>query len=401
MSFLDLIRFAGSALTGHRLRSALSTLGVAIGVASVVLLTALGEGARIYVTGELSTLGSNLIIVLPGKVETSGAMPVIGGTPNDLTLADAQALERQIPLIRHLAPLTFGQADVSFSGLSRNVSVIGTTAEFLPLRRLILSRGSFLPAGEITRGSTVCVIGSKVQQELFRGTNPLGKILRIGDWRFRIIGVMAARGESVGLDLDDIVFIPAATALKVFDQTTLFRIMVEANTFDDLDRVKNDILNVITDRHNDEEDITLVTQDSVLESFNEIFTALTLALAGIAAISLTVAGIGIMNVMLVSVSERTSEIGLMKAIGVTSSQVVWVFLTEATLLAVVGGIVGLITAQLLVNLSHEVFPSFPVHIPSWAVTAALGVALTVGISFGVWPAKRASRLDPILALSKR
>lgn len=401
MSFLDLIRFAWAALKGHRLRTVLSTLGVAIGVASVVLLTALGEGARVYVTGELSTLGSNLIIVLPGKVETTGAMPVVGGTPNDLTLEDAEALQRRVPLIGRLAPLTFGQADVSYGALSRNVNVIGTTADFLPLRRLVLSRGSFLPAGEMTRGNTVCVIGSKVQQELFPGMNPLGKILRLGDWRLRIIGVMTARGESVGFDLDDIVFIPVATALKVFDQTTLFRIMIEANSFENLDRTKKEILAVITERHNDEEDVTLITQDSVLESFNQIFTALTLALAGIAAISLTVAGIGIMNVMLVSVSERTSEIGLMKAIGVTSSQVVWVFLAEATLLSVIGGVVGLIVAQLLVNASQELFPSFPVQIPQWAILAAVGVALTVGISFGVWPARRASRLDPILALGKR
>ena len=212
---------------------------------------------------------------------------------------------------------------------------------------------------------------------------------------------MAARGESVGFDLDDIVFIPVATALKVFDQTTLFRIMVEANSFEDLNRVKKDILSIITERHNNEEDITLVTQDSVLKSFNQIFTALTLALAGIAAISLTVAGIGIMNVMLVSVSERTSEIGLMKAIGVTSSQVVLVFMAEATLLSVIGGMVGLAGAEFLVKASQQIFPTFPVQIPQWAVSSALGVALAVGITFGVWPARRASQLDPILALSKR
>ena len=172
MSLWDLVRFAGSALRGHRLRSVLSTLGVAIGVSSVLLLTALGEGARVYVTGELSTLGSNLIIVLPGKVETSGAIPAIGGTPNDLTLEDAQSLQRRIPLVRELAPLTFGQAEVSYSGLSRNVNVLGTTSGFLPLRRLALSRGSFLPAGEMTRGSTVCVIGSKVQQTFPRNKCP-------------------------------------------------------------------------------------------------------------------------------------------------------------------------------------------------------------------------------------
>ena len=401
MSFMDLFAFAWTALRGHRLRSVLSTIGVAIGVASVVLLTALGEGARIYVTGELATLGSDLIIILPGKVETSGIAPIIGGVPHDLTLADANALLRRIPKIRKLAPLTLGQADAGYGSRHRNVPGLGTTAEFLELRRLAISRGSFLPAGEIDRGSPVCVIGTKIQQELFPGQNPLGKILRVGEWRFRVIGVMAAKGESMGFNMDDIVLVPVATAMKVFDQTTLFRVMIEATSYAELNSVKADVLEVITERHDNEEDITLITQDSVLASFNQIFTALTLALAGIAAISLSVAGVGIMNVMLVSVSERTSEIGLLKALGVTRAQIVSVFLAEATLLSILGGIVGLISANMLVNLSREVLPALPTEIPGWAVAAALTTAIIVGISFGVWPARRAARLDPILALSKR
>lgn len=401
MSLFDLLRFAWTALKGHRLRTGLSVLGVTIGVTSVVLLTALGEGARIYVTGELASLGSNVLIVLPGKVETSGSIPLIGGVPHDLTLADAQAIQRTVRGIRRLAPLTLGDASVSYGSLNRSVSVIGTTAEFRQLRRLNVSRGSFLPPGDLERGSSVCVIGSKIQQELFRGTNPLGKTIRIGEWRFRVIGVLEAKGQTMGFNIDDMVLIPVAAAMKVFDQTTLFRIMVEVNSYEDLEFVKNQIRELIVERHDREEDITIITQDSVLTSFNEIFTALTLALAGIAAISLTVAGIGIMNVMLVSVSERTTEIGLLKAVGVKQGQIVAVFLAEAALLSILGGILGLISAQLLVHLSRTLFPVLPAQVPPWAVVSAAIIALGVGIIFGVWPARRASRLDPLMALTKR
>lgn len=398
---LDLLRFAGTALGRHRLRSGLSVLGVIIGITSVVLLTALGEGARIYVTGELAALGSDLLIVLPGKVETSGAMPFIGGVPHDLTLADTRAIVQQVPRIHKLAPLTLGQTTVAFGALNREVSIVGTTSEFEEIRRLGVAQGSFLPAGEMDRGSPVCAVGSTVARELFRGVNPLGKILRIGDWRFRVIGVLDPRGNSLGFNLDDLVMIPVATAMKLFNQTTLFRIMIKLQSYGDLELVKKQITKVIKERHSNEDDITLITQDSVLSSFNKIFTALTLALAGIAAISLTVAGIGIMNVMLVSVSERTSEIGLLKAVGVTSRQIVGVFLAEASLLCVLGGIAGLVAARLLIALSNQLFPALPAQAPAWSAPTALVVALFVGIAFGVWPARRAARLDPILALSRR
>jgi putative ABC transport system permease protein len=401
MNPLDMLLFAWNALRGHKLRSVLSMIGVAIGVTSVVLLTALGEGARVYVTGELATLGSNLVIVLPGRTETTGAMPALVGTPHDLTLQDLAAIKTRIPRIRRTAPLTFGQALVSFRSLSRNTNVIGTTSEFETIRKLKISRGTFLPPGDPQRGSPICVIGTLIQKELFPNMNPLGQVLHLGSYRFRIIGVLEAKGQSVGFDLDDMVLIPVASAMKVFNVTSLFRIFIEANSYSELESVKRSVLNIIKERHNNENDVTLITQDSVLASFNKIFTALTLALAGIAGISLTVAGIGIMNVMLVSVSERTPEIGLLKAIGVKPGQVVLAFLTEASLLSLLGGITGLISAQFLVKLSLKLFPKLPAAVPEWAIVAALGVALGVGITFGVWPARRASKMDPIQALARR
>jgi putative ABC transport system permease protein len=299
-----------------------------------------------------------------------------------------------------LSPLTFGQATIAYGSRNREVPVLGTTPEVLDLHRLSVVRGSFLPQGEHSRGTNVCVIGTKIQQELFGQANPLGQILRIGDWRFRVIGVMAPKGEHMGFNFDDVVMIPVATAMRLFNQTSLFRIFIEATSYGDLNKVKEQTLAILTERHR-EEDVTILTQDSILAAFNEIFTALTLALAGIAAISLTVAGIGIMNVMLVSVSERTSEIGLLKALGVTHGQILAVFLAEASLLSMIGGIVGLAAAQLLINVSLEIFPSFQPEIPRWAVVMAVAVAIGVGLLFGVWPARRASKLDPILALSRR
>ncbi len=401
MNPIDTFLFAWKALKGHKLRSILSMIGVAIGVSSVVLLTALGEGARTYVTGELATLGSNLVIVLPGKVETTGAIPAMGGTPNDLTLEDMTAIEKRVPRVRRVAPLTFGQALVSYQSRSRNTNIMGTTYEFAEIRKLKVSRGSFIPKGDVGRGATVCVIGTLIQKELFPGVNPLGRILHVGDHRFRIIGVLESKGQSMGFDIDDMVAVPVASAMRVFDLTSLFRIFIEANSYSELDAVERDVLKILIERHNNEEDVTLITQDSVLSSFNEIFTALTLALAGIAAISLTVAGIGIMNVMLVSVSERTPEIGLLKAVGVKPSQVVLVFLAEAALLSLLGGITGLILASFLVDLAMKLFPALPAEVPNWAVVTALAVAFGVGIIFGVWPARRASKLDPIQALAKR
>jgi putative ABC transport system permease protein len=397
----DFFQFAAQSLWGNRLRAALSILGVSIGITAVLLLTALAEGARKYVTRELESLGATLVVVLPGKVETQGAVPFVGGAAQDLTLSDAEILQRSVPGIRRLAPLVVGEANAAYGTLHRTVSVVGTTHDFFPLRRLEVSRGSPLPPSEISRGSAVCVIGTTVGLELFGSENPLGKIVRIGESRFRVIGVLAPRGESIGINLDEIVMIPAASAMRLFNQTSVFRIFIEGTSPQGIETLKKNVARVIADRHKGEEDVTLVTQDAMLAGFNRILRALTLALISIAAISLAVAGVGIMNVMLVSVVERTPEIGLMKALGVTSRQVNLVFLGEAAILSGIGGLIGLILAQFGVAGLKEVFPGFPIQIPIWAIGASLGVAVGIGLLFGVWPAARASRLDPVIALTRK
>jgi putative ABC transport system permease protein len=401
MTLRDLVAFSAAALRGHRLRTGLSLLGVAIGVASVVLLTSLGEGARLYVTGEFASLGSNLLIVFPGKTETTGMSPFVTAASHDLTLDDAEAIARRVRLARRVAPLVFGGATARYGDRRRDVGVWGATADMQAVRKIGLRIGRYLPAGEAARGQRVCVIGAKVRQELFGSANPLGEILRLGDERFRIIGVMAPRGMSMGADLDEMVHVPVSRGMKMFNKTSLFRVLVEVSSHEEIPAARAALIDLVRERHQGVEDVTVWTQDSVLATFSRVLALLTAALAGIAGISLTVAGVGIMNVMLVSVSERTREIGLLKALGVTGRQVVAAFLVEAAILSTAGGLAGLGAAFGATRLFRALYPGFPARAPDWAVGAAVGVSLAVGLLFGALPARRASRLDPIAALARR
>ena len=401
MTPVDQLRFALGALRGHRLRSGLTLLGVAIGVAAVVLLTALGEGARLYVTGEFSALGSNLLIVLPGKTETTGNAPIIGGTQRDLTLADAQAVVRRCPRVRRLAPLAVGLARVGYGERRRQASILASTSDLLEVRRLTLETGRFLPRIDPERTLPVAVIGRTVAAELFRDENPLGQAIRIGDWRFQVIGILAGKGTSLGMNMDEVVIVPVADGMRIFNQTSLFRLLIEVRSHEEIAAGREDVLAVLKARHDNVEDVTVLTQDSVLGAFNRILAALTLALAGIAAISLSVAGIGIMNVMLVSVSERTPEIGLLKALGAPPARILQVFLVESVLLSAAGGALGLMVGYAGAGAMVHFFPDLPARPPEWAIVAAVLVSLGAGILFGVLPARRAARLDPVAALAGR
>ncbi|HXV59094.1 MAG TPA: ABC transporter permease [Vicinamibacteria bacterium] len=397
---LELLRFAWRALWGHRLRSGLSLLGMAVGVGAVVLLTALGEGAREYVSGQFMSLGTNILIVVPGKTETTGVMPGMGGAPNDLTLDDFEALLKRLRQVERGAPIAMATGTVTHRERRRQVAVVGTTPEFLEIRKLSLGRGQFLPDGDLKRGGAVAVIGERVARELFPGESPLGKVIRIDDWRMRVVGVLATRGTQLGLDVDDVVVIPVATAMRIFNRASLFRILLESRAHTGLAATAERVTAILAERHG-EEDVTVITQDSVVSTLSDILGTLTLVLVAIASISLSVAGIGIMNVMLVSVSERRSEVGLMKAVGVSRSQIVAAFMTEAALLSIFGAFLGVGTGWLAVGVVVGLYPALPAHPPAWAVAAAMGVALLVGIAFGVLPARRASKLDPILALARR
>ena len=401
MRIVDILHFALKSTERYRLRTALMLLAMAIGVAAVIILTALGEGARRYVAGEFAALGTNLIIVVPGRSETAGAAPTvfIGDTPRDLTLEDAIALKRSVT-IRRLAPIMLGSADISWGGRSREAPILGSSSDLLKVRKWTLEAGRFLPAGDLHRARSVCVIGRKVKQELFGTQAAIGRWLRVGDQRYRIIGIMATEGRSIGIDVQELVIIPAAAAQKLFNKASLFRVIVEAKSRSVIPKARNFISDTLRRRHQGINDVTIITQDAVLATFDRILHALTLTVAGIAAISLVVAGILIMNVMLVAVSQRRSEIGLLKALGATRRQIVTLFLSESAALSIFGAFIGWILGQVGSWAIAAAYPALPVGVPLWAAVAAILVALLTGLLFGVLPARRAAGLDPIQALAR-
>ncbi|MDH5258164.1 MAG: ABC transporter permease [Gammaproteobacteria bacterium] len=402
MNLIDGLQFTWRTLSYARLRTALMLLAMAVGVASVIVLTALGEGARNYVSDQFSSMGTNLLIVIPGRTETTGGSPstFVGETTRELTLDDAVALRRST-LIKNIAPLVVGAAPVSYKGLEREVPVFGSTAALADIQDLQVAQGRFLPSNTLSQAVSVCVIGLTVKKELFGNASALGKWLRIGDRRFRVIGVMQSKGRSIGMDMDDMVIVPVKSAQVIFNTSSVFRIFVSTRSPDDIEQAKRRIIEIIKQRHQGEEDITVITQDALLTTFNDIFKTLTLAVTGIAAISLFVAGILVMNVMLISVSQRTSEIGLFKALGAPPQQIRNLFLGEAVLLSLLGAVVGVFLGYAGSSGLTQAFPDVNFSAPWWASFAAISVAILSGIIFGVSPANRAAKLDPVQALSGR
>ena len=397
----DAIQFSWQALTANTTRTFLMLLAMSIGVGSVVILTSLGEGARNYVTAEFSALGTNLVIVIPGRSETSGGNPatMMGVTERDLTINDAVALTRN-PNVLRIAPLNIGAAEVSWQGRKREISIQGSSHELLKLRQWKMSQGKFLPKMDLERARSVCVIGNKVRNEIFGAHSALGQWMRIGDRRFRVIGILDSEGQSLGIDIGDTVIIPVASAQSLFNVPSLFRIFVEVKTRAAIPEVITFIKETLRERHQGVEDVTVITQDAVLETFDRILGALTYAVGGIAAISLAVAGILIMNVMLVTVSQRTSEIGLLKSLGASEQNILMLILIEAVLLSTLGAILGFILGQIGSWAIRYAFPVLPAYAPLWATFASLFVAMVTGVLFSLLPAKKAARLNPVDALMR-
>ena len=356
MKLTDTLQFASGSLRGSPTRTLLMMLAMSIGVAAVVVLTALGEGARRYVVGQFASLGTNLVIVLPGRTETAGIGPglLLGQVPREISLDDAGAILRS-RAVKRIAPLTVGSATLSRDALNREVVVLGSTSDLLEVRHMSMGVGKFLPPGDIHESASVCVLGNQMKRELFGNEVAVGQWVRLGDRRFRVIGVLASQGESMGMRTDELVIVPVASAHQLFNTSGLFRIL----------------------------------------------TALTMAVGGIAAISLAVAGVLIMNVMLIAVAQRVKEIGLLKALGAPSAQIRRLFFAEAALLSGVGSIAGLVLGYAGSTIIGHIYPVLPVSPPWWAVLAAFGTALGTGILFSVWPARRAARLDPVAALAGR
>ncbi|MDO8933818.1 MAG: ABC transporter permease [Rhodocyclaceae bacterium] len=402
MRSTDLFNFAWQVVRGSRSRTALILLAMGIGVAAVVIVSSLGEGARRYVLDQFGALGTNLLIVLPGRSETAGGAPgfIVGKTPRSITIDDALALNRS-HAVKRIAPLIVGTGDVRWNAKNREVPVLGSTADYIKVRQMDLAQGRFLPEGDPHHAQPVCVIGALVRRELFGAQEALGEWLRIGDRRFRVIGVLASQGQSLGFNTDELVIVPLASAQALFNTDALFRVLVEAKGREQVPAAKEDVLDILKARHEGERDATVITQDAVLATFDRILRALTLAVGGIAAISRGVAGILIMTVMLISVTQRRKEIGLLKAIGATSAEVKLIFFTEAVILALGGAAVGLVVGKLGQMALGQIYPAIPFTPPWWALIAAPLTAIVTSILFSVAPARRAALLDPVTALSRR
>ena len=397
MERIEILRFALGAIAGHRLRSVLSALGVAIGVAAVMLLTALGEGTRRYIVGQFSQFGTNLMEINPGKVKTFGFPGAFGGTTNQLTIDDAQAL-RRVAGVERVVPVAFGQARVEAGGRGRNVYVYGVNHELPAAWGTGVAQGSFLPEMDPHRQGSFAVLGPKLARELFGDAPPLGRRVRIGAWGFLVIGVMEAKGQLLGFDLDDSAFIPVATAMSLFNQSELLAIDVLARSADAVPGAVAGVKTVLTARHRGNEDFTVTTQTEMLETFGRIIGIITAAVTAIAGISLFVGAIGILTIMWISVHERTAEIGLLRALGVGVRAVQGLFLLEAVILAAAGGVAGVTFGFAVEVALRGLVPALPLATPAGAVLAALAMSVAVGVAAGVLPARRAAALDPVDAL---
>jgi putative ABC transport system permease protein len=397
METIEVVRFVLGALTGHRLRSFLSALGVAIGVAAVVLLTSLGEGTRQYIVRQFSQFGTNLMEIVPGKVKTFGFAGAFGGTTQRLTIDDAESL-RRVPGIAEVVSATFGQARVEAGERGRSVYVYGVTHELPAAWTVMVAQGSFLPEMDPRRQGAFAVLGPKLARELFGAASPLGRRVRIGSWSFLVIGVMEAKGQLLGFDVDDVAYIPVATAMSLFNQDQLMAVDVVARSTEAVPGVVSGVKAVLTARHRGEEDFTVTTQTEMLDTFGRIIGIITAAVTAIAGISLFVGAMGILTIMWISVHERTGEIGLLRALGVTERGVQSLFLLEAALLAMTGGVAGIAFGFGVQLLARAFVPGLPLATPVGAVVAALAMSFAVGIAAGVIPARHAAALDPVDAL---
>ena len=397
MRVLDLIQFAGGAVWAHRLRSILSLIGIAIGIGAVIVLTAIGEGTRYFVLAQFTQFGTNILAINPGKTKTLGIPGILGGTTHKLTLEDADALLR-IPGVEAVVPMAMGMGQVEFEGRGRSVNVFGVTSDMPAVWRFSIGQGEFLPAGDVNRSASVTVLGPKMKRELFGDLNPLGKIVRIAGYRFRVIGVMEPKGQILGFDLDDAVYVPVANAMRMFNLDELMEIDVAYQSAQMVDRVVKEVRQILIERHHGTDDVTITTQAAMLESLDEIMRIVTMAAAGIAGISLIVGALGILTMMWISVGERVSEIGLLLAMGARPRQIFLIFLVESVMLAVLGGALGIFLGVSGAYSLSLLLPGLPVFVDEHYLVVGLLVAVGTGLLSGVVPARRAIRIDPVEAL---
>lgn len=396
MDIRDAIRLAARAVTAQRLRSFLTLLGIAVGIASVILLTSIGEGIHRYVLGEFSQFGTNVVTVAPGKTKTGGAPSGLPSSARPLTLEDAQSLAR-LPNVVAVTPNIKGNAEIQGNGRTRRTLISGVTADSAAVFRLAARSGQYLPADDAGNARAFVVLGAKLKEELFGPDNALGQRIRIGGLQFRVIGIMEAKGQFLGIDLDDTAFIPAARAQELFNREGVDEINVAVAEGAPSATVASQIRRHLIERHG-REDFTIVTQEEMLKTLSNILNVLTMAVGALGGISLLVGGVGIVTIMTIAVTERTSEIGLLVALGARRRTILGLFLGEAIALSAIGGALGLLLGFGLAQLIHLLVPALPVHTPLSFVLLAEGVAIAIGLAAGVLPARRAAGLDPVEAL---
>ncbi len=392
----DLIGLATGAIVAHRLRSFLTTLGIAVGIAAVVLLTSIGEGVHRFVLTEFTQFGTNLVAVTPGRTETFGMSGAIISNVRPLSLDDAEALGR-LQSVTAVVPVVQGNARAESRNRDRRTMVLGVGSEVPRVWQMRVRSGRFLPSGDLRTGRAVAVLGSTLRQELFGHRNPLGQPVRIGGERFRIIGVMEPKGQFLGFDLDDTVYIPASKALQLFNRDSLMEIDLLYRPGTPVAEISAAVERLMLARHG-HPDFTVVTQQQMLDVLGSVLNVLTVAVGALGGISLLVGGVGIITIMTIAVNERISEIGLLRALGATRRLVMTLFLGEAVVLAALGGLAGLVLGIALAQALRLFVPALPVHTPwSYAVLAEL-LAMVVGLLAGVLPARRAASMEPVEAL---
>lgn len=404
MDLRESLQMSVKTLTANRMRSTLTMLGIIIGNASVIAMVGIGKGAQSYVNEQLQTLGPNVLFIIPGNRETRE----LGGldAPRTLVMADADAIAQQVPSVVGVAPEYSTRDLITFQNRNANSSIVGTNPGFLQVRSFDMAQGRFLSELDLKRRSQVVVVGATLAERLFDQTPPVGQQIRVKGVNFEVIGVMAAKGSNLGLDYDDSVLVPLTTmSSRLVGRRQspygieVSYIAVSARDRESMKTAQFQITNLLRLRHKirKEDDFFINSQDTLLNIAGTITGALTLMLAAIAGISLVVGGIGIMNIMLVSVRERTQEIGLRKAIGASQQDILLQFLIEAIILSVAGGIIGTVVGAsgiVLIGLFSPFNPTLSVG----AVVMAVSVSGGIGLFFGVFPARQAAKLDPIVAL---
>lgn len=387
------------ALVENKLRSMLTMLGMIIGVAAVILLVSVGTGAKRYITAEFESLGTNIIIIQPGKTDKKSSMgPPISSSKGKITLADVDAIQKGSQLLAGISGVMYGAGTVKNEASTSNIFIMGSNEQLQKILNINITQGNYISKEDEDSGRRVVVIGWNVKENLFGKDPALGKLVKVNESEHRVIGVIKPTGDKLGFNVDEMIFIPNRSALRLFNTDRLFGIRAAAKSRASLDDAVADITAILKERHNGEEDFTIITQVTMMDSMNTILNMLTYALGAIAFISMLVGGIGIMNIMLVSVTERTREIGIRRAVGARQSDILKQFIIEAVVISVSGGLIGIFISLFITYILHFFFPGFDMRPPFWIIPPSFFLSFFTGLIFGVWPARKAARIQTIDAL---